>query len=662
MSWLSDELEASASEILETATRLAAEGGVTARSTITLDEFVKQTGMTLELLVEVMAGHGAAPLLERWEAIGRTCAEREAALSEIPNSTDFLKRAIWEVLKKAVDRGEVGFSELVDSMMEVESVLGDCRFALVHSYLGSRSVAESASTARLEAMYSLTELLSTESDEYQIYRTLVDRVAGVTGLVRCTLLIFDQESRLVPVASNFTDSIENLLMLRDDTLRALAESVADGDPLVLERRADLEPDLAALLEIYHTPTLLLAPLKTDVRQYGVMLLDEAQAGEFSPEQVELAMAVANQAAAAIEKSSLLVEMETRLKHMAAIGIVARTLPSYLDPREQLDGMLEIATAIVKADRGMILLPDEMFDELKVAAKLGPEDWDAAGPSVMEVARWVYDNGQPVLFERTAEDPRFSAFQSGMEASVTAPLTVRDKSIGVISVGTARRGETYSNDDLELFSNFAAQAAISVENTQLYERLQDTYLGAIGSLAAAIEARDPYTVGHSARVTQYAVAIAEAMGLTQDQIEELRLAGLLHDLGKIGVPDRILNKPGMLTEEEYSAIKMHPALSMRIIEPLPQLGNIIPIIYHHHEHYDGSGYVDGKAGDKIPLGARIIAVADAFEAMTSDRPYRTALTREQAMSELRRNSGSQFDPQVVGHFIDLLEQTAQQTLS
>jgi len=232
--------------------------------------------------------------------------------------------------------------------------------------------------------------------------------------------------------------------------------------------------------------------------------------------------------------------------------------------------------------------------------------------------------------------------------------VRDKAIGVISIGSSKVGERYSSDDIELFGNFAAQAAVALENTQLYERLQETYLGAIGSLVAAIEARDPYTVGHSARVTQYAVAIAESMELPSESVEELRLAGLLHDLGKIGVPDSILNKAGRLSEEEYSAIKMHPALSMRIIEPLPHLGNIIPIIYHHHERYDGNGYMDGKAGEKIPLGARIIAVADSYEAMTSDRPYRKALSREEAMTELSRNAGSQFDPEVVRHFLALLE--------
>ena len=341
--------------------------------------------------------------------------------------------------------------------------------------------------------------------------------------------------------------------------------------------------------------------------------------------------------------------------MAAIGIVARSLTSHLDPKEQMESLLEMGCALVRADSGVVLLQEEMFDELEEQVSTGDTEWTRTEP-FEKMARWVTEHHEPLLCDEKDFRQMNVGADVDIEVGLMAPMLVRDKSIGIIAVGSSRGVEGYSKDDLEMFKNFAAQAAVSIENTQLYERLQDTYLGAIGSLAAAIEARDPYTVGHSARVTQYAVAIAESMGLNGDEVEEIRLAGLLHDLGKIGVPDNILNKPGRLSEEEYSAIKMHPALSMRIIEPLPQLGNIIPIIYHHNERYDGNGYIEGKAGEKIPLGARIIAVADSFEAMTSDRPYRSALSRGEAIAELVANSGSQFDPRVVDHFLKLLKQT------
>jgi len=349
-------------------------------------------------------------------------------------------------------------------------------------------------------------------------------------------------------------------------------------------------------------------------------------------------------------------MESRLKQMAAIGIVARSLTSHLDAKEQLQSILAMATTLMRAESGVFLLIEEMFGELKQEAYAGEAGWAADG-SFMDMARWVYDKAELAVWDRDLADERFAALPQPVQACMAAPLMVRDKPIGVLGIASSKQGEHYADQDAELFGNFAAQAAVSIENTRLYQRLQDTYLGAIGSLAAAIEARDPYTVGHSARVTQYAVAIAESMELEPEEVEDLRLAGLLHDLGKIGVPDNILNKAGRLSEEEFSAIKMHPALSMRIIEPMPHLGNIIPIIYSHHERYDGNGYMDGMAGDKIPLGARIIAVADSFEAMTSDRPYRKALSSEEATSELSRNSGSQFDHEVVKHFLILLEKSS-----
>ena len=655
MAWIDEALAANAGEILKTASKLARDGGASPGSAVTHEEIMKQVELTLELLVESPFG-GSAALLDRWEALGRSLAERGMALSEVPNAADILKRAIWTVLEVSVGGGEVSLSDLVDSMMDVESVLSDCWFTTVRAYLGARDVEESASASRMEALYSLTELLAGESDRLQMFRTVADKVAGITGLARCTLLLFDESGRLKPATSNFADSMEHLKDLPESSLAAL-EGLVEGDrAAVLERDAGIPAELADILDRYQTPTVLVVPVRTDAKRHGIALLDQGRAGEFSKEQVELAVAAAGRAAITIEKSGLLQEMETRLKHMAAIGIVARTLPSHLDPKEQMRSLLEIATAMVRADRGIIMLPDEMFGRLEVVERTGPVRESGGDAALSALARASFESGEPVLLKPGEPEPGFEGLGLEDIACITAPLKVRDKTVGVIGVAAAD-GERYTEDDLELFENFAAQAAVSIENMQLYERLQDTYLGAIGSLAAAIEARDPYTVGHSARVTQYAVAIAEKMGLSADQVEELRLAGLLHDLGKIGVPDSILNKPGRLTEEEYSAIKMHPALSMRIIEPLPHLGNIIPIIYHHHEHYDGSGYTEGKSGDGIPLGARIISAADAFEAMTSDRPYRTALTREDAVAELRRNAGSQFDPEVVACFVGLLESTA-----
>ncbi|MCG2794476.1 MAG: GAF domain-containing protein [Actinomycetia bacterium] len=654
MTWIADAISNSHAEIMERVTLLISERE-TSRLALPPDEIRWQAKMILELLISQLRNEESTAFLDRWETMGESCSERGLAMAEVPDTPDLVNRAIWGEMEKRVEEGKVSLPDLVDAMMDVESVLSECRFAMMRVYLGSRDIKVTERTKRMEALYSLADLLSREGDESETYPAIAEKVASITGLGRCSLLAFLGGEELELVACNRGDAIGKIRDSATD-LATLKAVVLLGGPVILEKGVDNPPEIERLLDDYGTTAALLVPMRSGEKYIGLLLLDQGGGGEFVPEQIELAVACANQVAVTVEKSGLFAEMEGKLKHMAAVGIVARTLSSFLDPDEQYQSLLEMATALAHADSGAILLPEEMFGDLKEAAGIGDAGW-VGDKAFRNVAEWVNRHGEAVLLHKGVKDPRFGDVDVRVEASITSPLMVRGKIIGVIAVGSGSPDERYTSGNLEMFGNFAAQAAVSIENTKLNERLQDTYLGAIASLAAAIEASDPYTVGHSARVTQYAVSIAESMGLSSGDVEEVKLAALLHDLGKIGVPDSILNKAGRLTEEEYSVIKMHPVLSTRIIEPLPHLGNIIPIIHHHHERYDGLGYVDGKSGDDIPLGARILAVADSFEAMTSDRPYRKALSREEAMAEVRRNSGSQFDPEVVWHFMDLLEKIA-----
>lgn len=191
-----------------------------------------------------------------------------------------------------------------------------------------------------------------------------------------------------------------------------------------------------------------------------------------------------------------------------------------------------------------------------------------------------------------------------------------------------------------------QAALARQ--EIFYRLSrvEENLPAIAALVNATEARDPYTRGHSERVARYATLLAREVGMSEEEIRILWLAGLLHDIGKIGVRDAILYKPGPLNEEEYRRVQDHPVLAAQILHPIPGLRKVVPLVLHHHEHYDGSGYPDGLAGEEIPLGARILAVVDGFEAMTSVRAYRPAFSPEEALERLEQNSGTQYDPDLV----------------
>ena len=188
---------------------------------------------------------------------------------------------------------------------------------------------------------------------------------------------------------------------------------------------------------------------------------------------------------------------------------------------------------------------------------------------------------------------------------------------------------------------------------LYANMKESYMDTVRALSMAVEAKDRYTEGHSSRVVEYAEKIGTAMRFTENHLETLKIASLLHDIGKIGIPEAILNKPGRLSDEEYNVIKTHPVIGANIIKDVSNLKSVVNIVKYHHERYDGTGYPEGLKGDAIPIEAAIISVADAYDAMCSDRPYRKAMPKEKAISILKEEKGRQFNPKVVDVFLKIL---------
>ncbi|AIS51261.1 putative PAS/PAC sensor protein [Thermoanaerobacter kivui] len=232
--------------------------------------------------------------------------------------------------------------------------------------------------------------------------------------------------------------------------------------------------------------------------------------------------------------------------------------------------------------------------------------------------------------------------------VIVPLVSRNEMIGILNVWTA----TKTIKNMSLLRSIASAVSVAIENSKLYEEIKKLYIKTIEALAYAVEAKDVYTKGHSMRVSQYAALIGEYMGLSREKVEQLRIAGILHDIGKIGISDVILLKAGKLTDEEYKVIKSHPEISRRILMPIDLPEEILEAVSKHHERYDGKGYPYGIKGEEIPIEAAILGVADAFDAMTSDRSYRKGMNIEEAINELLKYKGTQFHPEVVDAFISL----------
>jgi putative nucleotidyltransferase with HDIG domain len=232
-----------------------------------------------------------------------------------------------------------------------------------------------------------------------------------------------------------------------------------------------------------------------------------------------------------------------------------------------------------------------------------------------------------------------------------PIIHKDEVRGMVIFGEFRSKERDPLDDRKVYLCQAMVSLIgsAIEISRLFSQLKDQSEEVVLAMAEAVEKKSPWTAGHSKRVTRYALVIAKAMGWDENRMEELRVTGLLHDIGKIGVPGLILNKAGKLTDVEYAIVKRHPEDGAQILSKMRLFHVFIPAIRHHHEWYNGKGYPDGLRESEIPLAARILAVADAFDAMTADRPYRKGLMSEEAMRRLQEGAGEQFDPEIVEIF-------------
>ncbi|MFH1655252.1 MAG: HD domain-containing phosphohydrolase [Candidatus Omnitrophota bacterium] len=323
-------------------------------------------------------------------------------------------------------------------------------------------------------------------------------------------------------------------------------------------------------------------------------------------------------------------------------------------------VVENVAHILNVQKCALLLSDKDNKELTVKYAIGiPEDL-AESTRIKKgesLSGKVMDEKEAILIKDIDEDSWFRTHNKEKYyhgSILSMPLSFKGESVGVINANSRKTGYPFNEDDIRILKSMAIQTAIAIQNAYFYQEIQEGYLRTVSALAEALDAKDPYTFKHSSNVTKYAVSIAKEMKLSDAEIEDIRRGGLLHDIGKIAIRDEILTKPAKLTDDEYAQIKTHPAKGEEILKSLPFLKNAVKFIRHHHEWPSGKGYPDGLSGYKIELGAKILAVSDAFDTMVSDRPYRKALGVEKAVEELKRCSGTQFDPEVAEALLRILD--------
>jgi response regulator RpfG family c-di-GMP phosphodiesterase len=314
--------------------------------------------------------------------------------------------------------------------------------------------------------------------------------------------------------------------------------------------------------------------------------------------------------------------------------------------------------LVESERGSIMIYDNIAREARIIASRG------ITPTLVEqiklapgvgIAGLVMESGEIILVENPKDNPHYVDFfgmPDQLEPFICVPIKTKNKVLGVMNIHSRNLQLLASDFIKKMLSVLAGKAALTIESMDLSDTLNSRNFEMVETLARALDAKDHYTFDHAGRAKIKAEQISRALNLPEKDIVHVKYAALLHDIGKLGIPESVLLKPGRLTEKEFDLIKKHPEIGYQILLPVEFLTHVAKMVLYHQEWYDGNGYPYGIAGSRIPLGARIISVIDSWDAMMSDRPYRKALKYSTAVTELRKGKGTQFDPKIIDIFLAL----------
>jgi HD-GYP domain-containing protein (c-di-GMP phosphodiesterase class II) len=444
--------------------------------------------------------------------------------------------------------------------------------------------------------------------------------------------------------------------------------VATGQPvLVPNLKSDPRVPEDVHLQVPDGRAGLCVPVRAGDQIIGALYIHRDPPGQFSAGDVDLLTTLAEIAGSALHRTRLHEQTEQQLSRLTALRSVEQAISSSLDLRVTLNVLLDQVTTQLAADAADVLLLNPHRQMLEFATGRGHRGDQAQSVRLRlgegRAGRAAYDRRLVRVADLRAEPDRDPAAAvvaaEGYVAYYGVPLLAKGQIKGVLEV-YHRRPLDVQQDWLDFLEALAGQAAIAIDNANLFDGLQRTnldltlaYDATIAGWARALDLRDRESEGHTERVTDEAVRLGRALGISEGELVQVRRGALLHDIGNMGVPSNILLKPGPLTEDEWASVRQHPEHAFTLLAPIAYLRPALDVAYSHHEHWDGAGYPRRLRGEAIPLAARLFAVVDVWDALTSDRPYRPAWPREQALEYLRAQAGTQFDPRVVEVFLNLL---------
>ncbi len=526
----------------------------------------------------------------------------------------------------------------------------------------------------LTALYATAQKLSESLDLNAVAAAIARTCVEVFG-VRMAWLCRAEEDGRVSIISQFPADHpypQQITVRWDETPEGqgpTGHAIRSGLPQVSPDFLS-DPDFAPwrpLAEKHGLRSSVALPLISRGHAFGALNLYSDRPGFFTPELLETFQALANQAATALENTRLYADALRRLKTVQALRNIDLAITSSLDPRVTMRVLLDEVTSQLAVDAASMLLLNQYSQTLEFVAGRGFHT-KAIERSRLRLGeghagRAALDGRVVTITDLRAEPDRFlrTDLLKGEEfiSYSVAPLISKGKVLGVLE--TFHRSPLASNREWEeLLEALAGQAAIAIDNARLFAGLEKSntelrlaYDATIEGWSRAMDLRDKETEGHTLRVTELTVKLARMMGMDEAQLVHVWRGGLLHDMGKLGIPDSILLKPDKLTDEEWEIMRRHPQFAYEMLAPIEYLRPALDIPYCHHEKWDGTGYPRGLKGEQIPLVARIFAVVDVYDALTSDRPYRPAWPKEKVLEHIRAGAGTHFDPQVVEAFFQLL---------
>lgn len=520
---------------------------------------------------------------------------------------------------------------------------------------------------KLKAIALPARQMSSLLDPDQLVQQVVQSLQEITGCYNANFFLLEEDNLVLAAGRGGYANGDPPVGYRLATGKGIIGQVAQtGQPLLAP---DVSKDLhyMAWEGLPHTRSELAVPVKSGDRLLGVMDMQATVPEAFDATDLEALGVLADQLAVALENARLYEDAQRRLRQVQALREVDRAIAASFDLRLTLKVCLEQVAAQLSVDATDVLLLNPKTQFLEYAAGRG---FRTAALRHTHLRLGEGHAGRTALERRIVHVPDLTEAENGLghstpladEQFITyygVPLIGKGQVKGVLEV-FHREPLDPDPEWLDFLDTLAGQVAIAIDNASLFEDLQHSNLELIRAYdttlegwARALELRDMETEGHSRRVTEMTLRLARAMRVSEEELAPVRRGALLHDIGKMGIPDSILLKPGWLTEEEREIMERHPVYAREMLAPIDFLRPALDIPYCHHEKWDGSGYPRGLKGEQIPLAARIFAVVDVYDALTSDRPYRHAWSEEETLEHIREQAGRHFDPQVVETFLELI---------